>query len=106
MGVMRYTQDQINWYELHHAQTERSNGPCVITNAGVVRFSQLDSRTYNRKAGPSLISPNGEIKFQNVRGDYHRTNGPAIISADGSRVYIINDFTISAEEFFVKYGVL
>lgn len=96
----------ITWYTPHIQSTFRKHGPARISNDGEVCFSQLSSSTYNRRSGPSRVSPNGEISYANKHGVWHRTTGPAIIHADGKREYYVRGKQTSADEFFLKYGVL
>lgn len=104
---MRYTPTgEISWHEARTAIAFRTHGPCIIYNDGSVFFSQLHEVAYNRTAGPSRIYFSGYIRYTNLQGEYHRTDGPAVIKADGSKEYWVYDVRLTAEEFFLKYGVL
>lgn len=83
----------------------REHGPCEIHNSGSVFFSELSELTHNRVRGPCRIYADGSIMY-GINSEYHRTDGPAIIRSDGQKFYWINHRMLSAEEFFMKYGVL
>lgn len=77
----------------------------TIEDNGTVSFLYIEE-IYSRPVGPSVIFPNGHIIYTNYHGSYHRTNGPAVINADGSKEYYINDTLVPTEMFFLKCGVL
>lgn len=102
-----YRENAIDWYEAPPANVAfRKRGPCTIYSRGAVFFSQIDPVSCSRNKGPGIIYPGGEIQYFNNCGNYHRTDGPAIIDAAGKRQYCIHDTVVPPEEFFVKYGVL
>lgn len=95
----------IEWFESNSPIAPfRKHGPCTIHVNGHIYFSQLSRSSDNRKAGPSAIYASGLITYTNPKGMYHRTAGPAIINADGTKEYRINGKEISSTEFFLKYG--
>lgn len=101
-----YYIDSIAYTKTSVGPTFRKNGPCVIFDDGAVFFSQLQPDSYNRTAGPSKIDPSGYIRYYNAGGYYHRTDGPAVIKANGQKEYWIKHVQLTPEEFFLKYGVL
>lgn len=107
MDILRYSSiGDITWRSDEFKMTFRAHGPCAIDIDGDVYFSQLSSRTYNRKSGPAIIRANGAVTYRNARGAYHRTDGPAVIGSDGNNEYWINNVHLSPEEFFIKCRVL
>lgn len=101
------TDDSIDWYESNSGlDTFRKYGPCTIARSGHVFFSQVNSTTYNRKRGPCIVFSIGYIRYHNAKGEYHRTDGPAIIYADGRKEYYVNGRLIPLDEFFLKYGAM
>lgn len=102
-----YCIDSITWYDAGSvALSFRERGPCAIYPDGTVYFAQLSRFSYNRRAGPAIISPNGYVRHHNKHGQYHRADGPAIIHEDGNKEYWIDNNQYFSEEFFVKYGVI
>lgn len=96
---MYYTLDGILWARRHA-------GPQCILNNGEVRFSQLDTSSYNRESGPAQVKPNGAMCYKNKSGELHRTNGPAVITSDGKTEYFVNGVPMPLDRFFLMHGVL
>lgn len=107
-SVIKYTRSALFWCKPSGTMIDsfRRNGPCIVQETGEVYFSQLDHKSHNRKKGPCAIQRNGAIAFANRYGIIHRTDGPAVINADGTKGYWVNRVQLTAEEFFLKYGVL
>lgn len=81
-------------------QVNRSRSSSVtVRDNGIVHLPY-------RVIGPSLIFPHGAVHYTNSKGKLHRTNGPAVTLADGSKDYWVNDKFLTPEEFFIKYGVI
>lgn len=100
---IEYLYDEIRWDV--NGIAFRKNGPCYITRAGDVRFSQIDIASFNRKNGPSLIRASGRIEYAD-NNSWHRTDGPAIIHEGGNKEYWVYGIRLSPDEFFFKFGVL
>ncbi|NDB84897.1 MAG: hypothetical protein EB127_19665 [Alphaproteobacteria bacterium] len=62
----------------------------------------LPNGDYHRSNGPAVIKLNGEkIWFQH--GKIHRTNGPAIVTADGTKAWFINNQCHRIDGPAIKY---
>lgn len=105
MSKLRYPPGGIAWHE-DDGLWRRDTGPCAICDDGTVYFSQNSTPAVYRLIGPSIIKEYGEIQYTNTNGQPHRTDGPAIIYANGSKEYWINNSRYLPEEFFLKYGVV
>lgn len=106
MEHIKYTPDyKIDWFGDEDSMPFREKGPCTVYDDGLLRFSQINVWANNRVSGPSYISPDGEIQYTNRIGQYHRTDGPAIIHENGSKEYWVKDLQLDSMEFFLKYGV-
>ena len=42
--------------------------------------------------------PDGSVRYRNGAGQYHRTNGPAIIWPDGTALWYLNGIYLREEE--------
>ena len=42
--------------------------------------------------------PDGSVRYRNGNGQYHRTNGPAIIFTDGTELWYLNGIYLREEE--------
>lgn len=76
-----------------------------IFTCGTVFFSLSGTA---RSKGPNTIRENGYIEYNTLRTNkgLHRTDGPAVILADGRKLYYVNGKKLSKEEFFITYGVI
>lgn len=98
---MSICDDTIEWYQDYLFRPSRKPGPCSITADGIVTFS------YTRDAGPNKIYPSGYVNYFRLPSrQLHRTNGPAIIEADGYKQYWVNHELLSPEDYFLLYGAL
>lgn len=104
MKKLQMSSNSLRWFGDHG--TFREHGPCEIENNGTVLFSQLGSRYYSRRNGPSIIDSSGYVRYTDAYGNKNRLDGPAVIYATGKKEYWVNHQRISPSEFFLKYGVL
>lgn len=100
-------QGDIKWVAfIRYSTVFREHGPCRINVDGDVSFSQLSNGDfYDRRAGPTKINSEGTVAYY-ARGSLHRLDGPAIIHSDGRKEYFITGVKHTADEFFLKFGVL
>lgn len=105
-----YQQSNVIWREdvFPFYSLYRDRGPAMITVHGYVHFvDQGSSDTglkMSRSRGPATICPTGTI-FYKILGIAHRTDGPAVINADGSIEYWVNGNEVNALEYFAIFGV-
>lgn len=87
----------IYWGSIYTPARER--GACYIHTEGYVLVHDINSRILD-------IQPNGVVYYKNSIQLLHRTDGPAVINANGRKEYWINGIEISPMEFFTTYGAL
>jgi hypothetical protein len=63
-------------------------------NGAQVWYNQKDEN--HRTDGPAIICANGS-EYWYVNGELHRTDGPAIIRANGSEYWYVNGENITSE---------
>lgn len=99
--------ERTKWFMKAHGAAEfRQADKCFIGPGGGVKFAQIHLMVSYRLNGPSIIDPRGSIIYTNPCGNYHRTNGPAVIHSDGVKEYWINNSLVQSDRFFLMYGVL
>lgn len=77
----------------------------VYTN-GYVKYKLPKCRRLHRPVGPSYISPSGYLEYM-INDVYHRLDGPAVIETrSGRKRYWVDGVSLTADEYFMKYGVL
>lgn len=96
--------EYVYWGDTYHTAT-RPCGPCTISPSGVVYFSELPVYKLNRTSGPSAVYPNGYISYSSCSSGFHRTDGPAVIHAEGNKEYYVNGKKIDQIPFFMMYAV-
>lgn len=69
----------------------------LVSEEGVVRWM--------RDSGPNMIMPSGTISYW-CGAELHRTDGPALIKADGETTYVVYGHVVAPLEFFTRYGTL
>ena len=57
---------------------------------GTIAYSYLEKGNYHRNEGPAIITPEGAQEYF-IHSLRHRENGPAIIYSDGSEEYWLNN---------------
>lgn len=105
------TLDNLEYFQLLYSikfHGDRLPRPSVIWDDGTVRFDSIQGRSKlfpSRSKGPSMIRPGGIIEFYSDAG-FHRLDGPAVVSEDGSKEYWINYKQIQPIEYFSVVGKL
>ena len=65
---------------------------------GNIFYLKKDTCTIHNPYGPAYISKNG-VKIYIINEKYHRLDGPAIIYTNGKEEYWINNKNLSKEKF-------
>lgn len=97
------------WWGNDIISPARPIGPCAISDSGDVYFLKRENgkTDYSRQiGGPSMIHDDGNVFYTSANGECHRTDGPAIIWANGTKEYRINGVQIDSTEFFLTYGTM
>lgn len=108
MSNVKYSfTNSVYWGGVREDSSYRTKGPSWIHANGTVLFEEnVDTPGLSRRlVGPAKIYPDGNVLYINHSG-IHRTDGPAIITADGSKMYYIQNVQLSEIEFFSTYGVV
>jgi hypothetical protein len=77
-----------------HSDDHVHSVPFSYANGAQVWYNQKDE--HHRTDGPAIIRANGS-EYWYVNGELHRTDGPAIIRANGSEYWYVNGENITSE---------
>ena len=70
----------------------------VETNTnGTIRYFNADGKLHNPN-GPAVVYADGSKRYY-INDKLHNENGPAVVYADGSKFYYINDKRLTEAEF-------